>query len=774
MVNPSDAVLHPNQRVTLALLMRKRFAGIPIVCLCALLLHGCIGTIPSEDELKKIKNHTASEVYSADGVLLGRYFIQHRTHVNLASVPPFVIQALIATEDARFYSHQGVDTRSLLRVLVKTILLNDERSGGGSTLSQQLAKNLYPRKKEFLGLLRSKIREAVIAQRLEKLYTKEELLELYLNTVPFGEEVFGIGTAAERYFGVKPAELNVQQAAMLVGMLKAPSFYHPKNNPQQALQRRNVVLSQMAKYGYLSPKEADSIKALPLEIRYTRLTHETGLAPYFREMLRLYLDSLLTAYNRQHTTHYNLYTDGLKIYTTLHAGMQRYAEKAVQEHLRRLQRKLDAQWSKEKPWDKYPNLLTEAVKNAPRYQQLKARGLTHKEIEKTMATPAEIRMFSWDNADTVVRISPLDSVKYALMLLHCGLVAMEPRTGAVRAWVGGINYAHFKYDHVLARRQVGSTFKPVLYATALEHGVHPCDRFPNERIVFPEYDNWSPKNADDYYGGYYSMRGALAYSVNTVSAQLIQQTGIRPVIALAHKLGIRSTLPEVPAIALGAVEIPLLEMTTAYCAFANGGYRVVPYFLVRVEDNKGRVLFNYTPPVPQQVLQPATAQLITLFLETVVDSGTARALRTQFGFHNDLAGKTGTTQNNSDGWFIGYNPALVCGVWTGAQFPAVHFKSTAEGQGAKTALPVWGRFAKLLQQDQQLSGLLKHTFPEPDARLIAMTDCLLYQEYDNFWERLFSRKPTKPKDKRGKTEAPAPSSFKERVKKFFRGKKSER
>ncbi len=733
-------------------------------------LSGCLGTLPSKDALKDIQNHTASEVYSSDSVLIGRYFVQNRTNVKFEEISPLIINALVATEDVRFYTHEGVDTRSLLRVLIKTILMGDESSGGGSTISQQLAKNLFPRQKGFMAVMKNKLREAVIAQRLEEVYSKNELLTLYLNTVSFGEEVFGIETAAERYFSEKPKDVNIQQAATLVGMLKATSFYNPNKNPDNAIQRRNVVIGQMTKYGYLDAAVADSIKMLPLDLNYKKITHETGLAPYFREMLRLHLDNAIDAYNTEHETEYNLYTDGFKIYTTIDSRMQHYAEKAVRRHMSELQAVFDQHWKSKRPWDEEPKLLEQAIKNSKRYKILQADGLSDIEIEKTMNTPVEMKMFSWKGGEDTMVISPVDSIKCGLMTLHCGMLAMDPYTGEIKAWVGGIDYAHFKFDHVKAQRQVGSTFKPILYATALESGIHPCDRFSNEQKVYEEYEDWSPENADGVYGGYYSMQGALTHSVNTVSAELVMQTGIKPVIELANHMGIASAIPEEPSIALGSAEIPLLQMTAAYCAFDNGGNKIIPSFLTSVEDKNGQIIIERKKISSERVLSESTAQTITHFLQSVVDSGTATSLRTQYGFSNDIAGKTGTTQNNSDGWFIGYTPALVCGVWTGADMPSVHFRTTSLGQGAKTALPIWALFMKQLQSDPELSIVTKKQFPEMDQRLLASLDCEMYREYDSLWERLFAKKDKKQNEPAhaGREE----KSFKDKLKRFFKGKKN--
>lgn len=758
----------------------KRLTAACILALVIATLSGC-DPIPTKDELKNIRNYTASEVYSADKVLLGRYFIQNRTNVGFGEISPLIVHALVATEDARFYKHEGVDTRSLLRVLFKTVLLGDESSGGGSTISQQLAKNLFPRKKGFLAVLRSKIREARIAFLLEDIYTKDELLTLYLNTVPFGEELYGIETAAERYFNVKPQDVNLQQAATLVGMLKGPSLYNPKTNPGNALSRRNTVLSQMEKYDYITPAAADSVRALPLEVNYNKLTHETGLAPHFREMLRLHLDEQIEAYNKKHNTRYNLYTDGLKIYTTIDSRMQEAAETAMRGHMAALQKTFSAEWNEDKPWDENKTLLTAAIENSERYRKMKEQGVPQKEIEKTMKTPVKMKIFTWEGEEEKT-ITPTDSIRHSLLLLQTGLIAMKPKTGEVKAWIGGIDFSHFKYDHVTAQRQAGSTFKPIVYAAALESGISPCYYFANEKKVYHEADNWSPENADGKYGGYYSMQGALTKSVNTVSAEIIMQTGVEAVRQLAQKMGIESALPLAPSIALGSADVTLKEMTAAYCVFANGGQKVEPQFLLKVLNKEGEAIIDYTKKSKTtEALPEVTAKIITRFLQSVADSGTASSLRSKYGFTNALAGKTGTTQNQADGWFIGYTPDLVCGVWVGADNPQVHFRNLAYGQGAKTALPVWALFMKSLLAEPDFAAMQSSRFPELDAESAQELNCPMYRDNIGLLEKIFAqkqrgnRKQDKTKTSRDeKEEEPVKQkpSVKERIKKFF-GKKKE-
>lgn len=756
---------------------KRKQAGLNPYLLLFLLsvLCGCLGPLPSKEELKKIQTYTASEVYSADSVLLGRYFIENRTNARFSDISTNIINALIATEDVRFYRHEGVDTRSLLRVLIKTILLGEESSGGGSTISQQLVKNLFPREKGTFGMLRSKIREAVIALRLEDVYTKDQLLTLYLNTVSFGEEVFGIETAAERYFSIKPGEANIQQAATLVGMLKAPSLYNPRTNPENAVNRRNTVISQMAKYHFISRQAADSLKALPLALNYSKLTHESGIAPYFREMLRLNLERQLDDYNKRHNARYNLYTDGLKIYTTIHSRMQRYAEQAVKIHVAELQQAFDEHWNDSKPWDSEPEILKNALHNSPRFKSLVEQGFSPGEAKVEMQQRAPLRIFSW-KPDTTETVSCMDSLMRSLLMLQTGVLAMNPATGEIKAWVGGIDYSHFKYDHVTSRRQVGSTFKPVVYAAALEKGISPCKYFPNEKKVYDAYEGWSPQNADNVYGGYYSMQGALVRSINTIAPQVLLETGIDSVIAFAESMGIATRLPAVPSLALGSADISLLEMTTAYCAFANKGYVPAPRFLLAVHDANGNTLITPDMRPLRKAMSTATAAIMTHFLQSVVDSGTASSLRSRFGFTFDIAGKTGTTQNHSDGWFIGYTPALVCGVWVGADNPRIHFRDLSLGQGSLMALPIWAYFMDSVISDKAFADM-KHLRFSADARLLSQFDCPMYKEHENLWERLFGRRHRRRSMDEHQRQAaaeenqmhqkPEKLTFRERLKKAF-------
>ncbi|MBV6428229.1 MAG: Penicillin-binding protein 1A [Haliscomenobacter sp.] len=688
-----------------------------------LIYNGAFGPLPTRKELKEIRNSNASEVYSADGAILGRYFIQNRVNADLEEIPASMINGLIATEDARFTQHRGIDLRAMLRVLVKSILLSRESSGGGSTLSQQLAKNLFPRQNYGrFSMIVNKFKEMFTARRLEKLYTKEELLGLYLNTVPFSDNIYGVKVAAHRFFAKVPQNLNVEEAAVLIGMLKGPSLYHPVKHPERAQDRRNVVLRQMQKYGYLTPEETDSLCVIPMKLTYSVDSHSEGLATYFREHLRQELEKILRNYKKPDGTPYNLYSDGLKIYTTLDARLQRYAEQAVFEHMPQLQAVFNREWRRGDPWGK-PEVLQTMVRNTPRYKELKARGMSEKEIAKIFNEPRLMTVFSWEEGIKEVEMSPLDSVKYYLRLLNMGFLAMDPSSGAVKAWVGGIDFAHIQYDHVKSRRQVGSTFKPIVYAQALEAGIDPCQLFPNELLTYEEYENWTPENADGQYGGYYSMEGALTHSVNTVSVQLIMETGVGPVRNLAEKMGIDGAIPKGPSLALGTAEASLMDMVQVFGTIGNRGVRPEIHYLDRIETADGEVLVQFTAPAAKvRALSQQTADEMIHMLRSVVEDGTASRLRWRYGLSNvDLAGKTGTTQNQSDGWFIGITPRLVAGAWVGAESPSVHFRSLANGQGANTALPIFGGFMRRVYNDRRYQSWKNARFaPLPDSVAAAM------------------------------------------------------
>lgn len=674
---------------------------------------GAFGPLPDRQALTNIENAEASEVYATGGQLLGKYYLQERTRVVYNDISPFVIRALVSTEDARFYEHSGIDYYSLGRVLVKTLMLQDESSGGGSTISQQLAKNLFPRTDHgLLTLPVNKLREMFTARRLEDIYTKEQILTLYLNTVPFGGHAFGIETAAERFFNKKPGELNVQEAAVLVGMLKATSYYNPRLHEQRSRQRRNVVLAQMHRFGDLQKTELDSLMETSIELDYQRSDHNEGLATYFREHLRMELQQLLQQHPAEDGKIYNLYTDGLRIYTTIDAELQQFAEKAVQKHLASLQQVFDRHWKTRDLWQDRDMLVNELLKQTRHYRKLQARGLAESKIMERLQQPEKMTLFSWEG-EKDMEISPVDSLKYYLNFLNAGMMSMNPASGEVRAWVGGIQHRYFQYDHVNkhTRRQVGSVFKPIVYANALENGVKPCEEISNEVKTYEEYDNWTPQNADHQQGGSYTVQGALVNSVNTVSVQLLLQYGIENAVNLARQMGITAEIDTVPAIALGAANISLYEMVNAYCVFANGGRAVQPHYLDRIETSNGQVIYQAEKQDRgKRVMSEETAAIMLHMMQNVVNRGTASRLRGSFGLQNEIAGKTGTTQDHSDGWFLGITPKLVTGVWVGGEYPAVRFRTLELGQGSRLALPVFGYYYQQIARSRQHSHIYRASF----------------------------------------------------------------
>ncbi len=702
--------------------------AVALVVFYVLILAGVFGFMPGNADLRDIKNYTASAIYSADSVLLGKYFIENRTNATYDQLPVHLIEALIATEDARFYEHGGIDFLSFLRVMVYSILLNDESSGGGSTISQQLAKNLFQRKDIFLiGMPVNKMREMMIAGMLENIYTKEEILTLYFNTVPFGENCFGIEAGALRFFNKKPSQLTVEECAVLVGLLKANTTYNPRLHPENSLSRRNTVIALMASHGYLTNAVADSLQSLPLQLNYNNDTGADGIASYFREFLRIYLESWSKGQSYPDGSPINIYTDGLRIYTTIDSRLQKMAEEAMREHMAYLQQQFISHWAKSEPWGKHERVVTDAIKRSDRYRHMKNAGYSEKSIFKFFEEEkVKTTLFSW-NGDIDTAITPIDSVKYSLKLLRAGFLAMDPYNGNVKAWVGGIDFSTYKYDHVKAKRQVGSTFKPIVYAAALEAGINPCTMIPNVLRTYPEYDNWKPENAGGEYGGAYSMKGGLTFSINTIAVQLAMQAGIERVIQLARAMGITASIPSVPAIALGTTDISLYEMIQVYSAIDNRGVWTEPVFISRIENSAGDTIYLSEKPDKRQVLSPTNAALLVDMMRNVVNMGTASRLRGNYGLGSiPLAGKTGTTQNNTDGWFIGFTPRLVAGVWVGGEDPTVRFRSTALGQGAATALPVFGKFIYKTAREPATKKYLWGSFNTLPDSVMAQYDCPLW------------------------------------------------
>lgn len=710
--------------------------------LCMLVWSGLLGHLPNRDELRLVENPVASEVFSADSVLLGRYFIQERSDIQFNQLPPHVIDALLTTEDIRFYDHSGIDYRSLIRVLFKSVLLQNDASGGGSTLTQQLAKNLYPRKRYWMfSLLINKLRELMVASRLEKVYDKNSLLTLYLNTVPFGDNTFGIESAAQRFFSVTTQKLSADQGAVIIGMLKATHSYNPRIFPDRSIKRRNVVLAQMEKYDKLSSQSADSLQALPLHLKYNKITHHSGLASYFREYIRPELLAWCRDHINEKGTPFNLYTDGLKIYTTIDSQLQQYAETAVTQQMALLQERFSQHWGKTDPWQNQPAVLYDAIKRSDRYKNLKLSGLTHQQILVEMKKLTTMNVFAWPG-EKEVEMSPLDSIKHYLKFLNTGLLAMDPQHGAIKVWVGGINHHYFQFDHVResTKRQVGSTFKPIVYAAALENGASPCDYVSAEKTTYQGVEEWTPLNTEENYNLKYSMEGALTYSVNTVAVHTLENAGIDNTISLARKMGITSELDRVPSLALGTSSVSVTEMVAAYATLANHGRSVKPYYITAITSRDYSVLERFEIAKGEQAMQSDHADMVVHMLKRAVNEGTGAGMRTRYRVHNDMAGKTGTTQSNADGWFIAMTPHLVIGSWVGADDPRIRFRSTSLGQGAATALPIVAAFFQMVNADPEFARLSSAKFLPLPSRLDRKLACDLYKTDTNMLEKIFGKK----------------------------------
>ena len=729
--------------------------SVGVYCLFNAISKGRIGYMPPIEELQNPKDKLASEIYSADMVPIGRYYLEqgNRLSIDYDQISQPMIDALLATEDVRFYEHSGVDFKALLRAVVKRGVLRQKSAGGGSTITQQLAKLLYsPTAGNVKERLFQKPIEWVIAVQLEYFYTKEEIVNMYLNKFDFLFEAVGLQSAATIYFGKTPKELTVEEAAVLVGMCKNPRLYNPILYPDRSLERRNVVLDQMYKAGYLSLAERDSLQALPIETHFTRISHEAGIAPYFREHIRQMMtarepdrknyrgwqrqqfvdDSIAWATNplygwcrknrKADGSPYNLYTDGLKIYTTIDTRMQAYAEAAVAEHLGgHLQPRFEEE-KRNSPYGPFTEDLTpdevEAIMNrakeqSERYRVLKANDATDEEIDLSFSTPVPMRLFSWKGPlDTTM--TPMDSIRYCKTLLRTGMMSVDTRSGHVKAYVGGIDYRNFKFDMVSdSRRQVGSTIKPYLYTLAMEEGYSPCDLAPNvQPNIFDRATGevWSPRNStNERTGEYVTLRWGLSKSVNWISAYLMSRLSPQSLVRLMHSFGIRGYIDPVMALCLGSADVSVEEMVTAYTAFSNHGLRIDPIYVSRIEDNFGNVITDFAPQVSEVFSESTYLKMLPMMCD-VIDHGTGIRLRYRYGIKAQMGGKTGTTNNNSDGWFMGFTPSLATGVWVGGEERSIHFDKMADGQGANTALPIYALYIQKVYADSTLIYTPADTF----------------------------------------------------------------
>ncbi len=726
-----------------------------IVLLFLLASWGVFGTMPTFEELENPETNLATEIFSSDGETLGKYYNENRTPVKYEDLPQHLIEALIATEDERFYEHSGIDARGTLRAAVFL-----GKRGGASTITQQLAKLLFTDNVSRNPLSRGiqKVKEWIIATRLERQYTKEEIITMYLNKYDFLYQAVGVRSAAKIYFDKEPKDLNLEEAAVLVAMLKNPILYNPQKEQfkDNALQRRNVVLSQMEVNDYITEEEKDSLQQLPLQTKFSPQGHDEGVATYFRVYLQGFMKDWIKKNPKPDGSEYNIYRDGLKIYTSIDSRMQEYAEEAVMMHIANLQKEFDRQNKNNKtaPFrdiskEEVDKLITDAMRRSERWRILKDKGLSNEEISKSFDIPTQMEVFSWKgNIDTIM--TPRDSIRYYKSFFQAGMMSMTPQTGEVKAWVGGTNFKHFKYDHVKqGKRQVGSTFKPFVYATAIDQlHLSPCDTLPRslhtiEAGKHGNQNDWTPKNSDGEYSGMISLKRGLAESVNTVTARLIDRTGPKPVINLIEKLGIDTeNIPEVPSIALGTADLSVFEMVSAYSTFVNEGVYVKPVIVTRIEDKNGTILYQHVPET-RDVLSKEAAYVTLNLMEGVTQYGSGQRLRgdwatgaehykravTGYPYNFDrneipIAGKTGTTQNQSDGWFMGMVPNLTTGVWVGAEDRAVHFPTITYGQGATMALPIWGIYMKKVYADKELN-VAKGPFPKPEVVTI-QTDCSAY------------------------------------------------
>ncbi len=750
--------------------MRKKFIyalwsvlGLSVLFIAlvfAAIAKGWIGYVPPVEELENPNLKFATQIISDDGQLLGTwsYSKENRVYVGYEDLSPNLVHALIATEDVRFEEHSGIDVRAFFRALVKRGLFFQKHAGGGSTITQQLAKQFYsPATDNMIERLLQKPIEWVIAVKLERYYTKEEILTMYLNKFDFLNNAVGIKTAAKTYFAKDPKNLSVEEAATLVGMCKNPSLYNPRRFNERSRGRRNTVIDQMRKAGYLSKAECDSLQDLPLTLKFQPVDHKDGLATYFREYLRhimtakrpekgnyrgwqmqqFYEDSIAWQTNplygwcaknkKKDGSSYNIYNDGLKIYTTINSRMQKYAEEAVYEHVamylqprffKEKRGRKTAPYSSKLGQDKVDAILERAMKQSDRYREMKASGCSEEEIRRAFNTKCEMSVFSWDGEkDTIM--TPMDSIRYYKYFLRTGFMSMDPLTGYVKAYVGGPNYNYFQYDMAMVgRRQVGSTVKPYLYTLAMENGFSPCDEVRNvEQTLFDENGTaWSPRNSSrSHYGEIVTLKWGLANSNNWISAYLMSRLSPYALVRLIHSFGVlNKDIQPTVSLCLGPCEISVGEMVSAYTAFANRGIRTAPLLVTRIEDNEGNVISNFTPQVDEVISEESAYKMLTM-LRAVINEGTGSRVRRLYGITADMGGKTGTTNDNSDGWFMGFTPSLVSGCWVGGEDRDIHFDSMSEGQGASMALPVWGLYMQKVYADKSLGYSQDERFSIPDG-----------------------------------------------------------
>lgn len=694
------------------------FAKITLIFILAISLFigavhiGVFGHLYSSEELKGFENENASLWYSSDQQLLGKIFAENRTNVAYEDLPQYLVDALVATEDSRFFEHGGVDGRSLLRVFFKTLLLNQKNSGGGSTLTQQLAKNMYGRKNfGFLTMPVIKCKEALLAYRLEGIYDKKEILRLYLNTVPFGENVYGVQAASQRYFNVSVSKLRVEQAAVIIGILKANTYYNPRLRPENALKRRNTVLNQMHKYGYLQKAELDSLKGIKLNISYANLQTK-GPANYFLYEAKKELNVILEKVNKSSEKDWDPKKDGLIIETTLNAGLQRAALHSFKDHLGKMQKLLRKQYS--------------TGSSLAQIEKKISKQLEKLELDGKVKRKQEI--FSWDGYYTD-SISAFDSLYLSMTMLHAGLIGIDPKDGGVRCYVGGIDFTKQPNDQIKAKRSLASTFKPILYAAALENGWEPCDYLSNEPLVLEDFDDWTPKNYDLQSGGKYSIAASLAYSKNIPTVNLYQDLGFKELDYLWRKLGFSSNLKNLPSSALGSTSASVMEVSKAYASFANGGKSIETYRIVSVKSADGEIIYQRPKSKKKdRILSEASTVNLNKILRKAVLEGTGRSLKNIYGVKTAFAGKTGTAQDFSDGWFVAYNPSIVFACRVGASSPSIHFNKGYNGSGSKIALPLIAKTLREAEKTRALRALMNDRFSFSDSLALDEMNCPDFKE----------------------------------------------
>ena len=725
-----------NRKILLWLIITCPFFG--LFLLVNLTAIGVFGGLPTFDQLESPKNNLATEIISEDGVVLGKYFFENRSRANYNEIPENLVNAFISTEDVRFRNHSGIDGRALLRAIYGA-LTGKSSSGGASTITQQLSKMLFTEKPSSgIDRVMQKLKEWIISAQLEKRYTKDEILTMYLNRFDWVNNAVGIKSASKVYFNKAPIDLNVSESAMLVGMLKNPSYYNPDRRMELTEGRRNIVLSQMNKYEVISDSLYDTLVQQPIVLNFKKASHNEGLAPYFREYFRGELKKWCSTHTKPNGANYNAYTDGLKVYTTINSRLQQFAEEGMRTHISSLQKDFNNHWKgytkapypDDFEWEQIDEIIDQGMRRSERYRKLKKAGKSKNEIKSIFKKKVQMTLFSWDGEiDTL--LSPRDSIKYNKFFIHSGMMSMDPKTGHVKAYVGGINYKHFKYDHVkIGKRQVGSTFKPFLYSLAMQEGYTPCSEVSNVPVVFDKTrwrleKDWVPKNSGDEFDEMsLTLKFGLANSINTVTAYIMKQFGPHAVVDLAKKIGIHSKILAVPSLCLGTFDLSVYEMVGAYSTFVNKGVWTEPIFVTRIEDKNGVVLEDFQPKT-QEAMSKETADLMVRMLQGVVDGvyspaagvtrGTGVRLRFKYGFENEMGGKTGTTQNQSDGYFMGITPNLVTGVWSGCEDRAAHFRTIHYGQGANMALPVFAEYMQRVYADTLESGIYPIDFDIPKS-----------------------------------------------------------